>query len=82
MTKFLTILPAFAARIYQGWRYHKPMTAAERRHEIELMEALTQCNVSGVQQAAQAEQLRAMSELPNTKLRDGATERRPSQTET
>ena len=65
MTHFLTILPATARRMYQGRRYHKPMTAAERRHESELMEALTQCNVSGVQQAAQAEQLRAMSELPN-----------------
>ena len=71
MSPFLTILPASAARIYQGRRYHKPMTAAERRHEIELMEALTQCNVSGVQQAAQAEQLRAMSELPNAEASNG-----------
>ena len=26
--------------MYQGRRYHKPMTAAERRHEVELMESL------------------------------------------
>jgi hypothetical protein len=64
MSPFLPILPASARRMYRGRCFHKPMTEAERRHEFELMEALTQCNVSGVQQAAQAEQLRAMSELP------------------
>ena len=61
MTHFLTILPATARRMYRGRCFHRPMTEAERQHESELMEALTQCNVSGVQQAAQAEQLRAMS---------------------
>jgi len=62
MTTFLTILPASAARMYAGRRFHTSRTAAERRHEVELMEALTACNMAGIRQTQLAHERQVASQ--------------------